>query len=148
MKTVVLSGKYADTKRFVKAMNLPAQITHVMHAEKLSGLRGDVEVHILPSYAQRRDRAAIEACLARAEYRGTVKRRHWSESESGTWYTDYGDIARGEPAATAPEREPIIEQLAEMAQDRTLEKQKVAEVLAAAEIEHDDFFADLEEDGS
>lgn len=108
MKVVVLSGKYAETKRFVAAMNLPPHTPHIVNADRLRGIGGRdfaTEVHILPSYFERRDQGAIENMLRGAERRGNVARRFWSQAPDGRWLADGGDLQsfpNGELYATAP----------------------------------------------
>lgn len=110
MKIVVLSGKYAETKRFVKATNLPPHTPHIVNADRLRGIgspRWRTEVHILPSYYDRRDLASIERMLKRAERFGEVVRYEWID-DHGVWTPAGGmtSFPNGELYASAPPKTP------------------------------------------
>lgn len=156
MKVVVLSGKYAETKRFVKAMNLPPTTPHLVNSDRLRSLRGDVEVHVLPSYAERRDQGAIETQLRHAERRGSVVRYYW-ECDAGAWSPVSGaatqHFASGEwYVASDPEVPPlqVLEEAKAMLEtedptDDDLDQRFGVVEEPDPEPEHGDFLAWLDE---
>lgn len=75
---IVLSGHRRETKAFADQREL-RRVRYITGAQMLKGIRS-TEIHVLPGYAHRPDRHAIDAEL---RYRRGIKRIDYVEVEGG-----------------------------------------------------------------
>lgn len=86
MTTIVLSKSFQETNAFMRQKGLGYGPRHVVNKDSLRGST-PTEIHVLPSFYERRDIHAVEAALARAVRKShNCTRIEYEKSPvSGTW---------------------------------------------------------------